>query len=261
MNGLLTHSDSPYIRALGFMYLRYTQPPSDLYDWYEEYLQDEEEIDVKAGGGQVRCKSNHKPNHPRQRTENEPLSLPQTITIGQMLYQFLTKLDWFSTLFPRIPVPIQKQIQSKLAEYCRDYNVSFVAVNVPVAAAPAPETSRGVRGFKERERDDNDVERERNRERAAFRGNERRQKSRSPEYRNRSRQEFGERRRRSRSAERSKERDYARRSSERTDRHRHKDQKSRNSDKSDRERDRERDYTRDKDRERDHERERDRRYR
>lgn len=35
------------------MYIRYTQPPSDLYDWYEDYLQDEEEIEVKAGGGQV----------------------------------------------------------------------------------------------------------------------------------------------------------------------------------------------------------------
>lgn len=36
------------------MYIRYTQPPADLYDWYEPYLQDEEEIEVKAGGGQVR---------------------------------------------------------------------------------------------------------------------------------------------------------------------------------------------------------------
>ncbi|XP_012161535.1 pre-mRNA-splicing factor 38B isoform X2 [Ceratitis capitata] len=99
VNGLLNHTDSPYIRALGFMYLRYTQPPADLYDWYEDYLQDEEEIDVKAGGGQV-------------------------ITVGQMVYQFLTKLDWFSTLFPRIPVPIQKQIEKKLEEYCRNNNVT-----------------------------------------------------------------------------------------------------------------------------------------
>uniref|UniRef100_A0A182TXD7 Pre-mRNA-splicing factor 38 n=1 Tax=Anopheles melas TaxID=34690 RepID=A0A182TXD7_9DIPT len=53
VNGLLSHGDSPYIRALGFMYLRYTQPPSDLFEWYEPYLLDEEEIDVKAGGGQV----------------------------------------------------------------------------------------------------------------------------------------------------------------------------------------------------------------
>ncbi|XP_055593391.1 pre-mRNA-splicing factor 38B isoform X2 [Uranotaenia lowii] len=100
VNGLLSHTDSPYIRALGFMYLRFTQPPGDLYDWYEDYLLDEEEIDVKAGGG-------------------------QTMTIGNMIRQWLTKLDWFSTLFPRIPVPIQKQIESKLEKFARDNNVSF----------------------------------------------------------------------------------------------------------------------------------------
>lgn len=38
------------------MYIRYTQPPGDLFDWYEPYLQDEEEIDPKAGGGQVKQK-------------------------------------------------------------------------------------------------------------------------------------------------------------------------------------------------------------
>lgn len=51
--GLIKHPDSPYIRALGFMYIRFTQPPHTLFDWYEEFLQDEEEIDVKAGGGQT----------------------------------------------------------------------------------------------------------------------------------------------------------------------------------------------------------------
>lgn len=82
------------------MYLRYTLPPSDLYEWYEDYLQDEEEIDVKAGGG-------------------------QTITMGQMVYQFMTKLEWFSTLFPRIPVPMQKQIQNSIENYCKIHRVSF----------------------------------------------------------------------------------------------------------------------------------------
>lgn len=76
------------------MYVRYTQPPPDLFDWYEEYLCDEEEIDVKAGGGQI-------------------------TTIGSILRQWLVKLDWFSTLFPRIPVPVQKQIEQRLAEYDR----------------------------------------------------------------------------------------------------------------------------------------------
>lgn len=84
------------------MYLRYTQPPGDLYDWYEDYLQDEEEVDAKAGGG-------------------------QTMTIGQMIHQYLIKLDWFSTLFPRIPVPIQKQIEKRLEEYSRKNNVNLQA--------------------------------------------------------------------------------------------------------------------------------------
>lgn len=42
-----------YLVCLGFMYIRYSQPPADLFDWYEEYLQDEEEVDAKAGGGVV----------------------------------------------------------------------------------------------------------------------------------------------------------------------------------------------------------------
>lgn len=90
VNGLITHPDSPYIRALGFMYIRFTQPPADLWDWYDEYLEDPEELDVKAGGGQV-------------------------MSIGDMLCHFLSKLDWFSTLFPRIPVPIQQGLEKKLS--------------------------------------------------------------------------------------------------------------------------------------------------
>ncbi|XP_014238927.1 pre-mRNA-splicing factor 38B isoform X2 [Trichogramma pretiosum] len=91
LNGLINHPDSPYIRALGFMYIRYTQPPADLFSWYDDYLEDEEELDVKAGGG-------------------------QTMKMGEVLKQFLTKLEWFSTLFPRIPVPIQKELEQRLAE-------------------------------------------------------------------------------------------------------------------------------------------------
>lgn len=87
--GLCTHTDSPFIRGIGLMYARFTLPPSDLWDWFESYLDDEEEIDVKAGGGHV-------------------------MTIGDVATHFLTKLEWYSTLFPRIPVPIQKQIEQNL---------------------------------------------------------------------------------------------------------------------------------------------------
>ncbi|ELT91290.1 hypothetical protein CAPTEDRAFT_220262 [Capitella teleta] len=87
--GLLQHTDSPYIRGLGFMYIRYTQPPGEIWDWYVDYLEDEEEIDVRAGGGHV-------------------------ITIGEMCRLFMTKLEWYSTLFPRVPVPIQKSIENHI---------------------------------------------------------------------------------------------------------------------------------------------------
>jgi pre-mRNA-splicing factor 38B len=121
LNGLIKHTDSPFIRGLGFMYIRYTQPPADLFDWYEEFLQDEEEIDVKAGGG-------------------------MTLTIGQMCRQFMVKLDWFSTLFPRIPVPIQKQIEYKLADYDRKNGI-VQPVQTPRYVPPPSEQRRDNRNF------------------------------------------------------------------------------------------------------------------
>uniref|UniRef100_A0A1L8DHJ0 Pre-mRNA-splicing factor 38 n=2 Tax=Nyssomyia neivai TaxID=330878 RepID=A0A1L8DHJ0_9DIPT len=177
VNGLLTHTDSPYIRALGFMYIRYTQPPGDLFDWYEQYLQDEEEIDVKAGGGQV-------------------------IKIGQMLVQWLTKLDWFSTLFPRIPVPIQKQIETKLNEYAQDYGITLQPVRFTGNSSTTAERyERPERDQRRREeprereshsrRKNDDRERERSRSREKYRDREatssrHRERDRSPDrYRGR----------------------------------------------------------------------------
>ena len=55
-----------------------------------------QEIDVKAGGGCV-------------------------MTIGSMAKTVLTKLEWFSTLFPRIPVPIQKEIDDGLLVSTANY--------------------------------------------------------------------------------------------------------------------------------------------
>ena len=41
----------------------------------------------------------------------------QTTTIGHTVRHMLSKLEWYSTLFPRIPVPIQKELEKKLAEH------------------------------------------------------------------------------------------------------------------------------------------------
>ena len=57
-----------------------------------------QEVDPKAGGG---C----------------------TMTIGQMVRSFLLKLEWYGTLFPRIPVPVQKDLEVKLRQkgLCDDH--------------------------------------------------------------------------------------------------------------------------------------------
>ncbi|CAB3398216.1 unnamed protein product [Caenorhabditis bovis] len=88
---MLNSRQSVYIRGLGFMYIRFCQPPTDLWYWFEPYLDDEREIDPRSGGGDC-------------------------MTFGQMVRSMLNKLDWYGTLFPRIPVPIQKEIDEKFAE-------------------------------------------------------------------------------------------------------------------------------------------------
>ncbi|XP_047737842.1 pre-mRNA-splicing factor 38B [Hyalella azteca] len=85
VNGMLNHTDSPYIRGLGFMYLRYMMIINLI---IEPLFQT---MDVRAGGG-------------------------QNMSIGELVRALLTKLEWHATLFPRIPVPIQKTIEKQLAD-------------------------------------------------------------------------------------------------------------------------------------------------
>jgi len=54
------------------------------------------------------------------------------MTMGEMVIHFLTKLEWYSTLFPRIPVPIQKQIEQNLLAYRHSRNKQ------PPLAKPLP---------------------------------------------------------------------------------------------------------------------------
>lgn len=89
---MVKYKDAPNIRALGFLFIRYTQHPDQLWNWFSKYLADKEEVDASSTGG-------------------------PPITIGNMVRTLLTKLEWYSTLFPRIPIPIQKEIEKKLEEY------------------------------------------------------------------------------------------------------------------------------------------------
>ena len=86
MKGLLDTGDSSYVRAIGLLYLRYTCPPKDLYSWYEPYLEDEEEF--------------------------QPSSDPEVkYTIGKYCIKLLTEMQYFGTMLPRIPVPIERKIK------------------------------------------------------------------------------------------------------------------------------------------------------
>jgi pre-mRNA-splicing factor 38B len=50
MHGLLKHEDSPYIRCIGFLYLRYVADPKTLWGWVEPYVKDEEEFSPGSNG-------------------------------------------------------------------------------------------------------------------------------------------------------------------------------------------------------------------
>ncbi|CAH9106087.1 unnamed protein product [Cuscuta europaea] len=88
MHGLLKHMDSPYIRAVGFLYLRYHADPKTLWSWYEPYLKDDEEFSPGSSG--------------------------KMTTMGVYVRDLLLGQYYFDTLLPRIPVPIMRTMVSNL---------------------------------------------------------------------------------------------------------------------------------------------------
>lgn len=84
----LDHADSPFIRAIGFLYLRYVADPKTLYGWFEEYLTDEEEIQPSPDG--------------------------RSYTIGTYVRDLMLEQYYFDTLFPRIPEVARRDILAQL---------------------------------------------------------------------------------------------------------------------------------------------------
>ena len=92
MTGLLTISNSdhysPHARAIGFLYLRYTCPPGDLYSWFAPHLEDPEEF--FPGSDEV------------------------STTMGDFVWRLLTEMQYFGTTLPRIPVLIERALRVAL---------------------------------------------------------------------------------------------------------------------------------------------------
>ncbi|KAF0695437.1 Aste57867_13725 [Aphanomyces stellatus] len=82
MQGLLKHVDSPYIRCVGFLYLRYTCDPEALWGWYAPYLDDDEEFNASSNDKII-------------------------TTMGAWVRSLLEDINYFNTILPRIPKKIQ----------------------------------------------------------------------------------------------------------------------------------------------------------
>jgi pre-mRNA-splicing factor 38B len=89
MKGLLSTNDSPLVRAIGFLYLRYTSPPTDLWRWFEPYLEDDEEI---------------------QPSSDKTIKM----STGSYCTKLLTDMQYYGTTLPRIPIPIERKMKVML---------------------------------------------------------------------------------------------------------------------------------------------------
>eukprot|EP00793_Prasinoderma_coloniale_P004403 PRCOL_00000163-RA len=87
---LLAHEDSPYIRAVGFLLLRYVCDPKQWWSWFEPYLEDTEEFAPGADGSKT--------------------------TIGAFVLDLLLAQYYFDTLLPRVPTLVGRDIKQALGD-------------------------------------------------------------------------------------------------------------------------------------------------
>lgn len=89
----IRHVDSPYIRAIGFLFLRFGGcTPDDVWGWIEPFLQDDEEFSVEQG----------------KQSSN-------AITMGDFIRKLFQERDYYgSTPLPRFPSHIERDLQVKL---------------------------------------------------------------------------------------------------------------------------------------------------
>lgn len=87
---MLDHVDSPYIRCIGFLYLRYAADPATLWSWFEPYLHDEETVQIRQGKADT--------------------------TVGKYVASLLSDLEYYGTRLPRLPLAIERQFKVKLLQ-------------------------------------------------------------------------------------------------------------------------------------------------
>ncbi|KYQ89726.1 putative U4/U6.U5 small nuclear ribonucleoparticle-associated protein [Tieghemostelium lacteum] len=89
---LLEHQDSPYIRAIGFLYLRYCHPPTKLLEWFDSYFEDFEYVKISPKSSEI--------------------------TMQRFMVILLTEPKFNNeSLLPRLPVKTQKEIDEKVEKF------------------------------------------------------------------------------------------------------------------------------------------------
>jgi pre-mRNA-splicing factor 38B len=96
MTLLLQHRDSPYIRGVGFLYLRYSCDPSQVWKWIQPYLYDQEPLQVQVNASKQEAKAHD--------------------TVGSFVRFLFSERNYHGTMLPRWPIQIERDIQVNLLQ-------------------------------------------------------------------------------------------------------------------------------------------------
>ncbi|KAJ3265209.1 hypothetical protein HDU77_006064 [Chytriomyces hyalinus] len=125
IEGLVDNADSPHIRAMGFIYLRYVCDPHELWAWFGDYLEDDEEVQIESG---IR---------------------PRVVTIGKVVRDLIMESKWLGTILPRIPVSIARELEGKVKEVLGEGGKkSGPAASGPVGSSYGQGRGRGDDDYK-----------------------------------------------------------------------------------------------------------------
>mmetsp|Transcript_88441 Transcript_88441/g.286397 ORF Transcript_88441/g.286397 Transcript_88441/m.286397 type:complete len:639 (-) Transcript_88441:62-1978(-) len=88
---LIDSSESPFIRCVGFLFVRFALEPGQFWAWLGEYVLDDEEF------------------KPTKDTE-------WVTTVGEYVEGLLSQDRYYSIIFPRVPMSTKRQLEAKLAQ-------------------------------------------------------------------------------------------------------------------------------------------------
>ena len=108
METLLTHGDSPFIRAVGLLYLRIATDVADLWRWFEPALHDHESMAMRRSGGGASGAGGGGRGGARS-------SAGVSTSLGDFAQLLLTTNKYFNTMLPPIPIPVMKRYKKRLS--------------------------------------------------------------------------------------------------------------------------------------------------